>query len=110
MRWLEGGKYNGAEEGKCKLGSLQMDGLLIPSLQLLRVQTPVWSQQDQDAVFTSLPDRGQPVLVHSVCVGEPGKQAQPPVSVAVIVCSSQLTALDLFSVLENLAPSPVTFL
>lgn len=77
MRWLEGGKYNGAEKGKCKLGSLQMDGLLIPSLQLLRVQTPVWSQQDQDAVFTSLPDRGQPVLVHSARVGEPGKQAQP---------------------------------
>lgn len=101
------------ERCECKLGSLQMDRLLVPSLQLLGVQTLVRPQQDQ-GVFASLTDRAQPALVHSARVGEPGKPVQPEtrvlsVSIAVMVCSSRLTALDSFPILENLARSPVIF-
>lgn len=106
----------GLRKERCEreLGSLRTDGLLVPSLHLLGVQSPVRSRQDQDAVFTSLTDRAQPVRARSAYVGEPGEQAQPEtrklsVSIAAMVCSSLLTALDSFPILENLAPSPVTF-
>lgn len=76
MGWLEGGKYNGAEKEKfeCKLGSLQMDRLHIPSFHLLKVQSLVWSHLDQDTVSTSPTDRGQPVRVCSLHLGESGGQ------------------------------------
>lgn len=54
----------GLRKERCEreLGLLQMDGLLVPSLHLLRAQTPVRSQRDQDAVFTSLVSWIEPSL------------------------------------------------